>query len=84
MMTAVTDTKSIAWLAPNPHQHPQFDEARARRHTNDSGGANFERSITTYVTEVFANDVAGCAKLIIHEGRGHEAHGRQDEVLVVK
>ena len=84
-MTAATDTESIARLVPNPRFPISNCESgkHAKRHTNDSCSANFERSVTTYGTEVFANDMASCAELVMNVGRGHEAHGRQNEVLVV-
>jgi hypothetical protein len=84
-MTAAIDTESIAWSVSNPRFPISNGKSgkHAQRHTNDSCSANFERSVTTYGTEVFANDVASCAELVMNVGRGHEAHGRQNEVLVV-
>jgi hypothetical protein len=55
----------------------------AQQRTNDGGSAHFKRSITANVTEVFANNVAGCAELVVDERRGHEAHRRQNEFLIV-
>ena len=84
-MTAATDTESIARLVPKPRFLISNRESgkHAQQHTNDSCSANFERSVTTYGTEVFTNDMASCAELVMNVGRGHEAHGRQNEVLVV-
>jgi hypothetical protein len=80
-MTAVTDKKSITGLARDFHQHPRTEEARTTTYRHGRR-ANFERIISTYVTEVFPNNMASCTELVIRECRSNKDHGRQNEFLI--